>query len=389
VKGVLLLSTRHLLANPGLALVLIVCLALTGFVPVVTGVLATRYERTLVARGHSTPLVAGATGSRFDLVLAALYFRRSDIQPVRFGVCTELRAVPDLLAIPIHTGYTAQGEPLVGTSVDYFQWRGLRAERGRLPALIGEAVVGARVAARLGLAPGETIFTDQPELYDLAKPPAIRLLVVGVLSVSGTPDDDAVFTDMKTVWMAGGFLHGHRDAETIEEGDLLIGRTDEHVAVSGALIEHNEARRDNLASFHLHGDADELPLTAVIVDPATAKAGTMMKARMNVIGAVQMVEPREVVDELLEFVFRIKEALDALSVVLAVCTGLLGALVIMLSLRLRAPEIATLHRMGCGRSTVFRLCLSEIAIIVAAAFVIAAAGVAAAARFAPDLIRHL
>jgi len=389
VNGVLLLSMRHLMANRAVAVILVLCLALTAFVPVATGVLSARYERSLLARSADTPLVVGAKGSRFDLVLGALYFRPSRIDPVPRALYDELLAEPGLLAIPLHTGHTAQSEPLVGTTVEYFQWRGLRPGSGRLPAVIGEAVLGARVAQRLGVGAGESIFSDQPELYDIAKPPAIRLRVVGVLAPAGTPDDEAVFVDVKTAWLIDGFLHGHRAAAEITDESLLIGRTDELVAVSGAMIEHNEVTPENVESFHLHGAADQLPLTAVIVVPETAKAGTMVKARINAAGAAQMVEPGAIVDELLQFVFRVKAALDALSAVLAVCTGLLGALVIVLSLRLRAPEIATLHRMGCGRHTVLLLCASEIAIIVGAGLAVAALGVAAAAAFAPDLIRNL
>ena len=391
MKGVMLLSTRHLQANPALTTILVLCLAITLFVPVATSLLTARYERSLVARSDATPLVVGAKGSRFDLVLGALYFRQSEIDPVKHALYEELRTNDELLVIPLHVGYTAQAQPVVGTTLDYLDWRGLRTERGRRPAAVGEAVLGARAAERLGVAlDGDTtIFSDQPELYDIARPPAVKLRVVGVLAATGTPDDDAVFVDIKTTWLLGGFLHGHREVTTIDDPDMLIGRTDEHVAVSGALIENNEVTGDNVESFHMHGDPSQLPLTAVIVDPATAKAGTMAKAQINVAGAAQMVEPRLIVDELLEFVFRIKAALDALAAVLAVCTALLGILVLVLSLRLRAGEIATLQRMGCGRNTVFMLCASEVGMIVALSLLLAAVGVAAAVQLAPEFIRYL
>ena len=35
--------------------------------------------------------------------------------------------------------------------------------------------------------------------------------VVGVLSPVATPDDEAVFVDVKTAWVIAGLAHGHDD----------------------------------------------------------------------------------------------------------------------------------------------------------------------------------
>lgn len=389
MKGVPLLSMRHLAANPGVSLMLVLCLALTVFVPTATALLAQRYERSLHARSDATPFVVGAPGSRFDLVLGALYFRPSDIRPVPAAVLDDLQASEGLLAIPLHVEHAAQGEPVVGTSIDYLQWRHLVAAEGRLPTTMGDAVLGQTVAKRLGLGPGDTIYTDQPDLYDISKPPSIELTITGVLHPTGSPDDDVIFVDMRTTWLMDGHYHGHREASTITDPDLLIGRTDEHVALSGALVEANRVSAENLQRFHLHGDPATLPLTAIIVDPSAVKAGTIAKARLNAGSTAQMVEPRLIVDELLRFVFRVKSMLDALSVALAVCTVGLGVLVLTLSLRLRRTEIETLHRMGCGRHTVPLLCGGEIALLVGAGVFMAIVAVAVTIRLAPELVSFL
>ena len=62
----------------------------------------------------------------------------------------------------------------------------------------------------------------------------------------------------------------------------------------------------------------------------------------------------------MSIVFRV-ERLGQLSSLLSVCvTGLLLGLVILLSIRLRAPEIRTMHKLGCSRGTVMSLVGTEI-----------------------------
>jgi putative ABC transport system permease protein len=384
VKGVLYLALRHALHHRGRTAILLGCIALTLFLPLATSGLVSDYERSLVARSRSTPLVAGPRGNRFDLALLALYFRSSPLPSIPQGKLDELRAEAGLLAIPLHVRFTARGYPIVATSPEYYEERGLRAERGTRPLRVGDALLGAAAAAALRLAPGESLFSDQRELYDISRPPAVKLHVAGVLAPTGGPDDGVVFVDIKTAWMLEGLAHGHDEVTPELDPRLLLGRSEQEIRLSGAFLEYQEITDENAARFHLHGDPARLPLSAILVFPGSEKTRTLLKARWNESREYQMVVPREVIDELLAFVFRVKAFLDGIALGLGLVTALLVALVVLLSARLRAGELETLARIGASRRSAFLLLSGELLAVVLAAAALAGAA-ALALRNAVDL----
>ena len=384
MRGLFFLSWRRLRHDRLRTAVLVLCLAVPIFLPLATRRIVSGYERELVARAASTPLIAGAKGSRFDLVLGALYFRRQDLPPIPWSELLALSAAGEGTCIPLHARFTAQGHPLAGTSPEYFELRGLRPAAGTLPLFLGDAALGAGAARALGLGPGDALFSDPRELYDISKPPALKLRVSGVLAPSGTADDQAVFVDVKTAWILEGLMHGH-DAPGKIDDSLVIARGQDAVAFSGALIEFNEVTPENLGGFHSHARLEELPLSAVLVVPRDEKAATVMKARVNASEAWQMASPSAVIDELLSFVFRVKALLDACASVLAASTLAMTGLVLLLSARIRAAEMRTLQRLGAARGTVARLYLSEMALVVAASSAVALLGLLLLGLFVPDL----
>ena len=385
MRGVWLLAVRHAQRNRVATVVLTLCLAVTLVLPGASQVVVSRFRSELTRRADATPLVAGTRGSKLDLAISAMFFRESDLPTIPVSELTAIREAGMGVAVGMSTRFTARGRPLVGTGAEYFERRGLAAVRGSLPLVIGDVVLGADVADELGLGPGDTLYSDQRELYDIAKPPALKMRVCGVLGRSGTPDDGAAFVDLKTTWLLEGIAHGHVEATSVDES-LVIGRTEDQVVLSPALIEANEVTTDNLASFHIHATEDELPLTAVLFWPADEKGATIVRARVNQSDGYQMVSPRGVVDELLASVFRVKSLLDALGVVLGASTVVLTGLVVVLSLRLRAREMATLHRIGCGRFTTARLVGAELGVILGVSVVLAVGGVVVVSAVAADLL---
>lgn len=383
-------SLRHHAVRTG---VLALCVAITLMLPALSRVLVERYQRELTARADTTPLVMGAKGNRYDLVLAALYFRRGAYEPIRMKDYREFasRNAPGAgaasgTAVPMHVRFTAQGAPVVATTPEYYERRGLRLASGTLPARIGEAMVGADVAASLDRRVGDSIFSDQIDSFDISKPPALKMPVVGVLGPTGTPDDLAVFVDLKTAWVLEGVSHGHADPVKGIPEKLILSRDAAKVSVSEEMIEYNEVTPVTAPTFHIHGDESALPLSAVLYFPDDEKSETIAKARVNsgASAALQMVSPRQVIDELLSYVVRVRALLDVLFVLMALSTAALMTLLAVLSARVRAREFETLHYLGCGRWFVVRLFTMEMALVLVLGLVIAAGGVALVVVLAPD-----
>ncbi len=382
------LAWRHASHHRGRTLLLVLCVAAAASLPMASRALIRGFEASLRARAASTPLVAGAKGNRFDLVMAALYFRRADMPTVSMADFQALADQQAGVAIPVNVRFTARGVPIVATTGDYFQLHALSAAQGSLPLRLGDVVLGSGAARRLGLT-GGALFSDQRELYDIAKPPALKMRVVGVLAPSGTIDDDAVFVDIKTAWILEGLSHGHADAVKAIPAELVLDRTPGNVAVSEALVDFKEVTDATLPTFHIHAESAALPLTAVIVVPRDDKSRTLIKARANAGKVLQVVPPAEVVEELLAYVLRLRTLLDGLSIVLAALTSVMIGLVTALSARVRARELATLFRIGASRPTIVGMFAAEIGMVILIGVVLGVAASALAATFAPALIKLL
>lgn len=71
-------------------------------------------------------------------------------------------------AIPLYVRYHAQQAPIVGTSLEYFDYRGLRIAQGRTLGRLGDCVVGARVARERGWQVGGKVNSSPEQVFDLA-----------------------------------------------------------------------------------------------------------------------------------------------------------------------------------------------------------------------------
>lgn len=371
MTGTFRLARRYLGHHRGRTALVVASVACAFFLPLAVQILVGTYQEKLEARAAATPLVIGAPGSRYDLVLSSLYFTGRVPAPTTIAEVDKVQDSGLALAIPLRLGNTAQKRPVVGTAPDYFDFRGLVAREGTLPLFLGECVAGATVAKELGLHAGSTLLTDQGSLYDLSMAYPLKMHVVGVLAETGGADDGAVFCDVKTAWIIEGIGHGH---EAAQKPDRVLTKEDGNVAYNAALVEFTEVTPENIDSFHFHGEPGSLPVTAILAVPKDAKSSTLLKGRYRVEKASQLLVPSEVVDEILGFVFQVKRFFDANFALVAVATALFLVLTVLLTLRVRQREFETLFRIGCARAFVARLMAVELAIVVGAGLLLSAAG---------------
>ena len=337
------------------SLVLTLVAALILFVPLATQILLSTSERALVARGNATPLLLGSRGSQLDLTMAALYF--SDERPAPIA----MREVEDVwdsglaMPIPIHTAFASGGFRIVGTTLDYFEFRDLIVSEGRGLTVLGDAVVGADVAQALGKGVGDTLVSSPENLFDLDGVYPLEMPIVGVLAQTNSPDDQAVFVDIKTAWVIQGIGHGHEDVVTAAE--VAAGSA---AVANAAVVQYQRITDENIDSFHFHGSQDDFPTSAVVVVPNDTRSSTILKGRyLDAEGPTQIVEPAGVIQGLVDRIFRIKSLLDVVTAIIAVAALAAIGLAVFLSYRLRAREIATAVKLGARRGMVLRLLSAE------------------------------
>jgi putative ABC transport system permease protein len=382
MTDVLYLAWRYLRYNRIKTAVLVASISLIMFLPAALQVVVREAARVLTARADATPLLVGARGSAVDLTLAALYFREPSLEPITFEEVGRIGDTGLATAIPLHLRYTAGGQRIIGTTPEYFDFRRLEVAEGRRMALLGECVLGARAAEVLGAGPGDHVLSTPAGAFDVAGSFPLKMKVVGVLSPIATPDDEAVFVDVKTAWVIAGLAHGHDDVTAPGAESGVLTREEDNVVANASVLSYTEITPENIDSFHFHGDAATFPVDAALVVPQDRKSAVMLRGRYEEeSGDVQILVPRAVVDDLVETMFSVRDAVFWVSIGLGIATVATAILVFALSIRLRRREIATIRKIGAPRNRLIAILSAEILMVVLASTAIAGALTAVVSRY--------
>jgi putative ABC transport system permease protein len=341
--------------------ILVTSITLITYLPTGLRVLVQQSSDQLTARAESTPLIVGARGSPLELVLNTLYFRSEYPEPLGFVEVEKIRKTGLAEAIPMYVRFHSRGTPIVGTSFDYFEFRGLDVAEGRHLATLGACVAGSRVAEALGIKPGDHVISSPENVFDLAGVYPLKMRVVGVLDFSDSADDDAIFVDLKTAWVIEGLGHGHQDMAKPDAVSGVLAVEGNKVVANASVVQYSEITEDNIDSFHFHGDLSEYPITAVLAVPPDTKSSALLQGRFETADlVVQIVRPTGVMNDLLDTVLTVQQFVVAGAIIVGAATLASVALVFMLSLRLRRREIETIFKIGGSRISVGLLMTSEI-----------------------------
>ena len=368
------LALRYLRHNALRSAIMTLAMTVMIALPLGLEVVLAEAEALLRSRADTTPLLVGAKGSPLNLVLRSLYFSGEAPEQIEAAIIDEIEADGLALAVPLHLVFEARSPPVVGTTVDYFDLRGLEFASGRPFAVLGEAVAGASAAARLGVGAGGSVVAGAGELFNLAGAYPLKLTLAGVLAPSSGPDDDAIFVDVNTAWTIQGLYHGHQDLTAPDDPSVILKSDDRTVTANAKLFTYGEVTEGNRETFHGHGDASAFPVSSVLVFPNDARAGALVQGRL--LGpetTVQAVRPGTVVEDLLQTLFRVRDIVDAAIAIVGAAMVAVLALVVILSIRLRQDELDTIHRIGSSRWVTPRLLGAELILVAGVAVILSAA----------------
>lgn len=389
MKGAFFLGWRYLRFHRFKSLVLLASVTLMMFLPTATRLLVADSATALTARAQATPLLLGEAGGELELVLNALYFHAEQPPVLPYSALDGIEASGLADGIPLYTRFRSRGAPIVGTSLDYFGFRNLQLAGGRMIGLLGEAVIGANVALERDIEVPGYLLSSPETVFDLAGVYPLKMNVVGVLEYSGSPDDDAVFVDVRTAWVIQGLGHGHEDLEK-NSGSSVLSRKEGTIIANAALKQFNEITAENVRDFHFHGDTGGFPLSAVIIVPADDKSATLLRGRyQNHESGYQVLVPGEVLDDLLETVFTIQNYIILGLMMLSLATVAVVTLVFLLSQQLRRGEFMTLKRMGASRGFVATLIASEIGFVLLGSLGLTALMIWVTRHYATELLLSL
>ena len=390
MKQSLYLAWRYLAYHRFKTAILITSITLIVYLPVGLQVLASQSAEQLTSRAEATPLIVGAKGSPLELVLNTLYFESDTPETMRYAEVTRIAESGLATPIPLYTRFQARRNPIVGTTLDYFEFRGLRIASGRHMAMLGECVVGAEAAKTLGVKPGGHIVSSPESVFDLAGVYPLKMRVVGVLASSDSPDDNAIFVDPKTAWIIEGFGHGHQDLAAPEAAGAVLKREGNTITANASVVQYNEITAENLDTFHFHGDLGDYPVTAIITVPPDEKSGVLLRGRYQSKDDLsQILRPVTVMNELLATILTVQSYVVTAVVIVGLSTLATAVLVFMLSLRLRRREIETMVKIGGSKLSILSVLASEIVVVLLISISLAGVLTMATRWFGSTAIRAL
>ena len=348
--GVFFLGLRYLARHRVKTILLVSAFVLAMGLPVSISRVVGHVEAQLRSRAEQTGLVLGAAGSALELTFNALYFTKPGIASLPYSEVEEIHDTGLGQAIPLYVRYAAGDYRIVGTNLDYLDFRKFQFAEGRSLLRLGECVIGARVARENGIQIGDSVISSPESLFDLAGVYPLKMKVVGILESTGTPDDRGIFVDLRTAWIIEGLGHGHEEASELSD-DQILERKGDTVRLNASIVEYYEITEENLNSFHFHEEEGKLPLTAILVLPYDEKSQAIFKGRYANKDTRILVTPADEMEELFDTVFQVQRVVLSLLIAVGVAAAALGLIVFLLSNRLRAAEFRHLKNLGASPAT--------------------------------------
>jgi putative ABC transport system permease protein len=315
-------------------------------------------------------MIVGAKGSPLQLVLNSVYLISKPIENISWDFYQQFLpaaerpdgvdgtfAASTKTAVPICMGDYYRGFRVIGTNTTYFDRLTLGDGRPfafsagrnfRNDEFFG-GVLGATVAAKLGLKPGDpfapTHGADDGKVHD-------PFTVTGILARTDTPVDRGVFVNMEGFYLQDGHA---KPVEGVENGSP------------------NAARGTDADGSHDHGTKGPVPLpfaqrevTALLLDTASLPGLPPELMAMGLRTAInegrdgQAALPIAEIRQLLDLFVRPLELLLLLVTTLVVIVSAIGILVSMVGSSLeRSRDVAIMRALGARRSHVLAVVLIE------------------------------
>jgi putative ABC transport system permease protein len=314
--------------------------------------------RTHFAQSVSgTDLIVGARTSSTALLLYSVFRIGNATHNIRWSSAQALANDPAVAwVIPISLGDSFMAYPVVATNASFFEHfrygerQALSLAQGRAFSGVFEAVLGAEVAQRLQLKPGQAIgLSHGSGAFSAVDHSDKPFTIVGVLARTGTPVDRSVHIGLDGMqaihldWVAGMPARQPISAEQAREMDLTP------TSVTALLV----GLKSRAAVFSMQRSVSQFapePLMAVL-------PGVALDELWTLVGVGERV---------LELMVLLVAAVSLLALVATISAGL----------EQRRRELAVLRSLGAGPGRIFALLLLEGTLVTTAA---AGAGVLATA----------
>jgi putative ABC transport system permease protein len=318
------LAWAYLAARPFLTSLHVAMLAL-GVGTMVTLLLFTaQTEERLERDARPVDLVVGAKGSPLQIILSAVLHADVPTGNIPYAEARKLAAHPMVAAaVPLALGDSFRGMRIVGTERAFLALYGAQVAAGREFEIPMEAVIGADVARRTGLAPGAPLVGSHglAAAGGGAAHAANPYQVVGVLAPTGTVIDRLVVTSLASVWQVHEVHHAGESADA--------------------------------------GRAADRDITALLIRYRTPLAAATLPRSINATTMMQAASPAYETARLMNLVGVGIDALRVFAVAMMVTAAVSMFVALMSALQERRYDLALLRTLGAPPRALFALLAAE------------------------------
>ena len=346
-------ALKNMLTKKVKLLLVLLSVVISATVAILAYNVAQQVNDGLMNTTSSYDMIVGPAGSATQLTMNTLFFTDKPLGTISYDYVEQLQKDSRVnVAIPFGMGDSYHAARIVGTKPAYLNGKAL--QEGVCFEKPFEAVVGSAVAQKYGLKLGDELITSHGLSERGEKHEAAPLTLVGVLAPTKTAYDNAVFTDIETIWK----IHEHHEEdhdheETPEEHHEEEHREEEH----GHGLVHEEEHEDR------EGHAEEGTVCAILVRSKTLADSEMLKKEFAEDSKVLTVTPAEVIREIMSNVDLSRKIVYFLCVIILVMNIFVISTITILNMYDSQKDISLMRLIGVGTDKINLLFLLQNGII--------------------------
>ena len=304
-------------------------------------------------------LVVGAKGSPMQLILSSVFHLDIPTGNIPLDAAEKLSKHPMVKeAIPLALGDNFQGYRIVGTTTAYPEhYQAKLKAGGRYWKKEMEAVLGAEVASRSGLKPGDTFAGSHGLTMGGEVHAQFPYTVVGILEPTDSVMDRLVLTGMESVW----YIHEHHHHDH-DDGDA--DEADEHHEQEGMQHQDDDGAAHHAAHHEGHhaGEADhdhEREVTSLLISYKSPLAAAGLPRLINKTTSMQAASPAFEMARLNAFMGRGTETLKYFAWFLIALAGFGIFAGLYNAMNERRYDLALMRSFGARPGKLFALMMTE------------------------------
>ncbi len=371
------IAFKNLLHKPLYAVLCWLLLACSTAVLLVLISLNRQSREQLEKQIDGIDMVLGAKGSPLQLILSSVYNLDAPTGNISLAEARRFMQHPLVeSAIPLSLGDSYHGYRIIGTTPAYLEKYQAKPAAGRVFSKPMEAVIGATVARRTGLAIGQTFAGT----HGLGEKGHVHeehaYIVTGILPVTGLSLDQLILTPLESVWAIHETAKHHRDEHDHEAGEKEAEHDHEKEAAAGVTSQnedhhgHDDHQQPDsgagtplMAIQQMAGADPGQQITAVLIRFRSPLAQLQLPRIINENTNMQAAVPAIEVNRLQSLLGAGTEILRILGWLLAALAACSIFVMLVQGTHERRYELALMRSMGCGRLKLLGLVLSEAAML--------------------------